>query len=520
MGQKISRLDEIVVNQIAAGEVVENPASIVKELIENSLDADAKRIRVAIQQGGLALIEVEDDGCGMNPEDAVLCLERYATSKIRSIHDLNSLATMGFRGEALAAIASVSCFSLKTSDGQIGTFVEVEGGRLQKVTPCARNQGTTICVSSLFFNVPARKKFQKSVASNSSQVRRVVEMVAASHPGCAFFLSFDGNVVLDLPIQERRERIETLFGSFAHEVEDSFVWGLLKEPKEAKSHRRDQFLYVNSRVVSSPIISKAVKMGYGTRLDETMHPSFVLFLKMDPKEVDVNVHPQKKEVRFADDSLVFQSIERSISKMFQPSLEIPSSLSFENVAPFRMMPDLQIPVKELEESVFLPFEFKERALAMVGSFLFLEKEELIVVDLKAAHARLLFETLKSPTKESQILLWPLEMDTMDDEDVDALRQLGIDCRLIGHRKMAIDALPPTIEAEEFSSFFMIWKETKKIENLSVKFCRQRKKRYSLEEGMDLWRGLQKCSDCLYDPIGNKIFKKVEEKDVGLWLQRG
>lgn len=482
------------------------------------MDAGSRRIRVAIVQGGQDLIEVEDDGCGMSPEDAVLCLERYATSKIRAIEDLYSLSTMGFRGEAIAAIASVSCFSIKTSDGLVGTSVEVKGGCLQKVSPCARNRGTTIRVSSLFFNVPARKKFQKSVSSNSSQVRRVVEMIAAAHWDVACFLSFDGHVVLDLPSQEKRARIETLFGTFAHEIDDSFAWGLLKDPKEAKSHRRDQFLYVNLRAVTSPLISKAVKMGYGTRLDESMHPSFVLFLKTDPKEVDVNVHPQKKEIRFADESFVFRSVERSISRVFQPSLPMHGSLSFLDVAPFQMTREIEKRMP-LEEIAVLPFELTERALTLVGPYLFLEKEDLIVVDLRSAHARVLFEDLKSPSKELQQLLWPLEVSIESEEVLEELARFGIECRLIGHRQMAVDSLPSTIDPSQFLSFFTFWKETKKIENVSVKFCRQKAKRYSIEEGLDLWRRLQKCSDRIYDPLGNKIFAKVEEKDIQLWLQR-
>src|SRR5579871_3369452 len=198
MVQKIARLSEEVIKKIAAGEVVENPASIGTELIENSLDAGASHIDISIEGGGCRLIRIEDDGCGMGPDDALLSLERHATSKIRSEEDLFSLSTMGFRGEALAAVASVSFLEMKTSDGIRGTHIDVKGGSVSAAIPCARNRGTTVAVHDLFFNVPARKKFLKSASANTAAFNRIVETIALAHPEVSFSLKTDGKLVLQL----------------------------------------------------------------------------------------------------------------------------------------------------------------------------------------------------------------------------------------------------------------------------------------------------------------------------------
>src|SRR3990167_11104366 len=209
MSQKITRLSNEVINRIAAGEVIEQPASIVKELIENSLDAGARTIAVSVEKGGERLICIEDDGCGMSLEDAKLSIERHATSKIRTEEDLESLMTMGFRGEALAAISAVSRFEMKTFDGGIGTWISASGGFLEKVEPCARNCGTTVMVRDLFFNTPARKKFLKSSAANLAQISRVVETIALAHPEVSFSLVVDGKNVLQTFQESKEKRIRS-----------------------------------------------------------------------------------------------------------------------------------------------------------------------------------------------------------------------------------------------------------------------------------------------------------------------
>lgn len=324
MCAKIFRLPEDVINQIKAGEVVENPASIIKELIENSIDAGASIIKVTIVGGGQLSIEVEDNGCGMNAEDAVLSLERHATSKIKTAEDLSVLATMGFRGEAIAAIASVSILEIKTFDGKEGAFVKATGGIIDHVTPVARNQGTTITVKSLFFNTPARKKFQKSASANAAQVTKVIETMALAHPQVHFYYYSGEEKIYDFKPADHKDRIEAVLGSFEHVGKMDNLWGLFSCPTQAKSTRRSQYLFVNKRPIFSPIVAKAVQTGYSTRLKEGMYPSFVLFVEIDPAKVDVNVHPQKKEVRFSHESELFSDVERLVRSIFdKESIQAP-----------------------------------------------------------------------------------------------------------------------------------------------------------------------------------------------------
>ena len=515
MGPKIVRLPETVINQIAAGEVVENPASIVKELIENSLDAGAERIAIRIQGGGQLFLEIEDDGCGMSPEDAVLSLERHATSKIRTAEDLTVLSTLGFRGEALAAISAVSHFEMKTSDGEKGTAIRSSGGKIEEVSPCARNRGTTIAIRSLFFNVPARKKFQKSASACTAQIARIVETIALAHPRVSFSLHSHKEILLQTEPEEQKKRIESLLGSFPHEISTEAVHGFLSAPQEAKSHRRSQFLYINRRPVFSPLISRAVQAGYGTRLSENSYPPFVLFLEIDPKEVDFNVHPQKKEVRLSFESDLFRKVESTVAETFSPpsfstplSFEAPPSFSFEE-RPFPPCPSLQ--------ETPLPFEFEERPLALLGRYLLLEG--LLLVDLAGAHARILLEEMKERTGESQALMWPLEIDVDDLEVGEALQKIGIECRSIGPKRLAIDALPAAIEPARFPEFYAAWKEGKDLGSSTARFCRNLKKQYTMDEGAHLWRRLQKCKDRLYDPLGKKISVAIQAADLEKILEK-
>ncbi len=513
MTQKIARLSEVTINQIAAGEVVENPASIIKELIENSLDAGSKNIKVAIRGGGGMSIEIEDDGCGMGPQDAVLSLERHATSKIRNVDDLSSLVTMGFRGEALAAIASVSQFEMKTSDGNIGTYIKASGGVIEKIEPCARNPGTTISVKSLFFNVPARLKFQKSVGANTAQVTRVVEIMSMANPEVAFSYFSQDQKIHGLPIASRRERIEAILGPFKHRAEEKNLWGLFSDPEGSKSHRRGQFLFINRRPVFSPLIAKAVQTGYGTRLKEHMYPPFVLFMEVDPALVDVNVHPQKKEVRLSNESALFSDVDRFVASMFTSKYEsnFSSPLTFEAPPSFVFSEPRAFSCPHLEES--LPFEILERPLFVLGKYLLMEKDGLFLVDLQGARARVFFEERTKGTGENQSLLWPIELTEDDPEAVSALQKMGIESRWVGEKKLAIDSLPSMMERDEFVSFFEALKDGYLLDRAAVSFCRASNKRYSFEEALHLWRRLQLCQDRLYDPIGKKIWTKIEQRDL-------
>lgn len=521
MDRKILRLPEAAINQIAAGEVVENPASIVKELIENSLDAGAQRIEIEIIGGGQQLIRVEDDGVGMGPEDALLCVERHATSKIRSFEDLQLLGTMGFRGEALAAIAAVSQFELKTSEGQEGTCVQWVGGTPSSVSPCARNRGTTIEVRSLFYNVPARKKFQKSASANTAQVTRTVEILALAHPEISFTLIVQEKKVLELSPSSPKERIEEILGSHELEVlserDGLRLWGLLASPSKAAPTRTGQHLYINFRPIFSPLISRAVKNGFGTRIGENAHPGFVLFLEISPEEVDVNVHPQKKEARFREESRIYQLFEGAISGAFgAPSFSEPLSFSPPPSFHFEERPFPTLAFPPAEEP--LPFSYPERPLRVLGNYLLLERETVLLIDLKAAWARVLFESLKFDKGTSQALIWPLEIALTREEAVEGekmaaeLIQIGVECRFLGQKTIAIDALPPFLDEAHFPTFFAKWREEKQLAPVATSFCRSFKRNYSLDEAISLWRRLQDCKDSLFDPLGNRIWISIQETD--------
>jgi DNA mismatch repair protein MutL len=318
----IQVLPDRLVNQIAAGEVVERPASAVKELVENALDAGATRIEVAIRNGGKTEIRVSDDGCGMSREDALLSLERHATSKIREVADLATIRTLGFRGEALPSIASVSRFSLETAsrDGE-GTRILVAGGQISGVEPIARRRGTTVVARSLFFNVPARSAFLRSAAAETRAVGEVVTALALAHPRVAFLLESNGKPTLELPAAaDLRGRIAGIWGSEAadeligvgHRDEAAVLSGLVQRPAAATPGGRRAYLFVDGRVFSDLRLVRAAERAYRTTVVPGIRPSLFLFLEVPPGAVDVNVHPTKAEVRFRDLIGVERAIEQGV----------------------------------------------------------------------------------------------------------------------------------------------------------------------------------------------------------------
>lgn len=505
---KINKLTDSVINQIAAGEVVENPASIVKELVENSIDAGAKRIDLEIVGGGLQVIRVIDDGCGMSPEDALLSLERHATSKIQTADDLQSLITMGFRGEALAAISSVSQFELKTSDGK-ATRIVADGGKVSLVEPCARNRGTTIEVRSLFFNVPARKKFQKSPGACSAQVTRLIEMIALAHPEIAF--SLNGR-----EFAPSNERVEEILGKHEHVIQGDGILGFIASPEKAMAMRTAQYLFINKRPIFSPLIGKAVKEAFGTRISEHMYPRFVLFLEIDPSKVDVNVHPQKKEVRFHDEGAIFRWVKKAVEKAFAPAVNFQEPLSFSEPKEHFVESFPSIAFKT-EESIEFDWIMPEKVLGVFGRFLLLQKTELMLVDLRAAHARVLFEQFRSEKPRAQALMWPIEIPITPQEEERALmlEEIGIECRLL-KKLLVVDALPAFLDPTDFPQFYAEWKGGKKIDEIATRFSRSSKKTFSLDVAIALWKKVQ---GHLYDPMGNPIFAELKEEDLARLISK-
>ncbi|HRY91221.1 MAG TPA: DNA mismatch repair endonuclease MutL [Candidatus Gracilibacteria bacterium] len=325
---QIKVLPDHLINQIAAGEVVERPASVVKELLENSLDAGAKKIIVEVEAGGDALLRITDDGCGMDKDDAVLAFARHATSKISILEDLFRINSYGFRGEAIASIASVSLMTIQTKKAGAleGTIVSAEGGQIRMVKAIGAPEGTQIEVRNLFFNTPARKKYLKNDATEYGHILSTVTSMALASPQVSFKLIHDGKTVFDLPASEDvMIRIRSLLGrDMAENLVPVFyghskilLTGFVGKPSIARASRLGQYLFVNGREVKSHVLSYAVKQSFYSLLPKEKYPVFILFFQIDPMYVDVNVHPRKMEVRFSDEKEIFKIVISACGKALE-----------------------------------------------------------------------------------------------------------------------------------------------------------------------------------------------------------
>ncbi len=324
-----------VANKIAAGEVVERPASVVKELVENALDAGARTVRIVITQGGRKLVSVQDDGCGMTRDDALLSLERQATSKIRDVGDIERIDTLGFRGEAIPSIASVSRLSITTRrhDSDEGTLVLVNAGQLADVRPAGCPPGTLVEVRDLFCNVPARRKFLRAYATEENHVKSVFTVHALAHPSVAFSLVVDGREAYRLaPAEDLADRVRDIFGP---EFLDALVplrpaagnvriSGYVERPNPFTPTRREQFVFVNGRPATAPSVAYALREACPRRAGD-VRPATLLFIDLPPEQVDVNVHPTKREVRFRDNGSVKNAIAAAVADAFRPASEPPSA---------------------------------------------------------------------------------------------------------------------------------------------------------------------------------------------------
>ena len=333
---RIRILPEHVINKIAAGEVVERPASALKELLENALDSGATQIDVEVAAGGRTLVAVRDNGCGLSRDDALLSVERHATSKIRDVDDIEHIATLGFRGEALAAIASVSRFRMVTCRrGEVvGTELLIVGGKIQDARDIGCPAGCSVEVRDLFFNVPARRKFLRSQPTELSHVRAGFMLQALSHPAVGMSLKVDGAETLRLPASDRVEdRVRELFGQdytrnlkiVEHDLAGIRVTGFVGLPTVNRSDREEQFVFVNGRAAGAPLIAYAIREGYHTLMPSDRHASVFLFLSLDPGMVDVNVHPTKREVRFRDPGAVRDAVVEAIRHALGTTAYVPPS---------------------------------------------------------------------------------------------------------------------------------------------------------------------------------------------------
>lgn len=357
MTNNIQLLPDAIANQIAAGEVVQRPASVVKELLENAIDAGSSKIKLVVKDAGKQLIQVIDDGIGMSETDARMCFERHATSKIRKSEDLFTLTTMGFRGEAMASIAAVAQVELKTktADGELGVLIQVEASEVKKQTHIAHTGGTTISIKNLFYNVPARRNFLKS---NAVEMRHIIDefhRVALANPQVAFSLHQNDMDVYQLSAGKLSHRIVGLFGKnyqeqlvACEETTDQLkIYGYIGKPEFAKKTRGEQFFFVNNRYIKSGYLHHAVVNGFEGLLSKEAHPFYVLCLEIDPKRIDVNVHPTKTEIKFDDERMVYGILTAAIRQALgahnvAPALDFESDVNFSFNSPRRRVDDFSV----------------------------------------------------------------------------------------------------------------------------------------------------------------------------------
>jgi len=459
-------LPELLVSQIAAGEVVERPASVLKELLENSLDAGARAIAVTLDEGGAKRVQVEDDGEGIGAAELRLALARHATSKIASLEDLEAVATMGFRGEALASIASVSRLSI-TSRGpqaQRASVIRAEGSRLAEVEPAARAQGTTVAVEDLYFNTPARRKFLRSEATEFGHCDEVFRRIALARPEIAFSLKHNARMSRSLRAQPLAERMAALLGrelveaSVVVEVQAGALrlLGLAGTPQAAKARADSQYFFVNGRFVRDRLLGHAAREAYSGLLHGERQPAYVLYLELDPRGVDVNVHPAKTEVRFRDARSVHQFVRHALERALAPSAaEAPVAYaSVSPGSPIQASFGLAQPAATYES---MSVEKKAPPLGyplaqLHGVYILAQNDAgLVLVDMHAAHERIVMEKLKrdldagAVARQSLLVPAVLSAEALDiataEENREALERLGLEVSVSGPHELAVRAAP-------------------------------------------------------------------------------
>jgi len=491
-------LPEQIVNKIAAGEVIERPSSVVKELLENSLDAHATKISISIRHGGKSLIKVLDNGVGMDREDAEICLKSHATSKIEKPEDIFNIHSLGFRGEALSSIAAVSRVTLSTrnSSQQVGTEIEATGGNIESIKEKGISIGTSIEVSDLFFNTPARKKFLKGERREYASIAEIITTISLSHTNVAFKLHKDGELIFDyLPCSHLKERLlETHYREWVKYLlpldiksQEVNITGYIAKAELSRINRTAQLFFINKRPVKSLPLSYALQRAYHGLLAQGHFPVAILFLEIDPATVDVNIHPTKREVRLQNEKVIQENFvdcvrerldrcDHSPRVSFSYSLDKQKTYSKESVSKpldFKELkgkvgerndypktvqettPSHQM-VREPEESIWFDMKKKLKVISLLGqirgNYILAETEEgLIILDQHAAHERIIFEEILDSfdngvaTSQALLLPIPLELSFKEaqllEEHLDLLTMVGFGINHLGNTTFCIDATP-------------------------------------------------------------------------------
>ena len=536
---KIRVLADHVANQIAAGEVVERPASVAKELVENSIDAGASRITIEIEAGGRRLLKVSDDGEGMVRDDAILAFERHATSKIRETDDLAAIGTLGFRGEALASIASVAKVELTTcvEGANAATRVTIDGGRMRDVKDAAHPRGTTIAVRDLFFNIPARRKFLRSEATETYHLTNLVTHYALAHPEIAFtFVNNGREVVRTAPAKDLRERAYQIFGEEflknllevdGGEMGFARVSGFVSAPRDRRTSRDAQYLFVNRRFVRDRMIGRALSEAYRSILPHGVYPAALLFIETPLEEVDVNVHPAKTEVRFRCQAAVADTVREAVraalaSASYVPPPEPPTMMATAAVSSITPQPRIEFvpppprpPVEPSGDEIARDIEIMLRSAPIVPSsvksavppldsaekiarqvtpeslstnirplgqleesfIIATDDDGLLLIDQHVAHERILFDKYRALEAErrtdSQQMLVPETFDltpaqaAVFDDLVPELEKYGFELMRLSGRTVAIRAVPADLPATEARNMLFELLETVDAEKKST-----------------------------------------------------
>jgi len=533
----IRLLPEEVRSKIAAGEVIIRPASVIKELIENSLDAGAKRIEIEIESGGKSKCLVNDDGIGMSREDALLSIERYATSKIERIEDIENINTFGFRGEALASIAQVSHFELETFDGNEGTRIIVEDGTVKQIIDTFRERGTRVRVTNLFYNLPARRKFLKSDEYERRLIIELIKTYAVISPEVHFILNDAQRNILNLPpVKDLKMRLAQIYPAhiieklipFELNVGEINFYGFIS-PFNLNEKINLNLIYVNSRPVRYPRLARVISEVYQNPKEP---PLYVLNIKIPPRDIDVNIHPTKNEVKIKEERYVIDLLTQGIkSRLFPatPAKEYKTGADFISPNDVRLAQESLIPYTEIQPRTTTAEDTGD-FWQLHNTYIFAQTSTgLIIIDQHVAHERILYESIMNNRGSSQHLLFPITIELTPDEyriyemTRDNLKELGIEFKEFSARTLVIDTLPADtkVTREDLQGFFSEIGSLGKLMNQKTELakviaCRMAIKagqKLSVPEMQNLIDRLFACENPFICPHGRPIVIKISLDDL-------
>lgn len=590
----IRLLEKNIADKIAAGEVVDRPVSVVKELVENSIDAGASSIVVEIRKGGKEYIRISDNGMGIPKEEISLAFKRHATSKIRSVTDLDCIDTLGFRGEALASISAVSRIKMvtKTDEDKTGTQCDMEGGEDIEISPCGADRGTTIIVSDLFFNTPARRKFMKSDSAEANLIIDLISRLALCYSDVKFRLVNNGNTLFTIPGNgDRKTAIHTIYGRSLGksliEVENERnglkLKAYISNTGESRNNRKSQLFFVNGRTVSSKVLDNSINIAYNERLFPGRFPIVFLFLYVDPKTLDVNIHPTKKEIRFDDDKIIEDFVVDSIKAALREETAVPQVIMDEKYTEVKVKrpvtsekkkitissePEIKINKEEqqvditeilsnirtnnvvkeeatpvIQEQVKKPFTFSD--LQIIGTLFSTyivgtKNDAFYLIDQHAAHERVFYEKLLASfdSKDTlrQSIISPIIFDVSpaaeEGDFMEVLNGFGFMIEPFGNRTYRVTEIPMFMalsEAEEFIKDFVSGvtsdtnlKSRNILESLATKACKAAVKAgdsLSSNEIHALFSSLDDCNNPYSCPHGRPTYIRFSKQQIERMFKR-